>query len=164
MQKKSTFILSVLISALLFSCGKNYKDISKLEFMDKVLPKVEINHVEVRNLETLLIYTNDKKPYKIKDIPSNSIDDFLKEIKSKNDNMYVSYTTESNNLSFKLIIFQLFTLIIPFLILAHIILLWISLRKIIKSEVDNMEKILYTIISIFFPFFGSVLYLTTKRR
>ncbi len=78
--------------------------------------------------------------------------------------MWVSYTTESNSLSYKIFIFQLFSLIIPFLILAHIILLWISLRRIIKSEIDNMEKMVYTIISIFFPFFGSIIYLTTKKR
>jgi len=46
----------------LFSCGKDYEEISKLEFIDKVLPKVEINNVEVRNNEIILIYTNEKKP------------------------------------------------------------------------------------------------------
>ncbi|WP_432264567.1 PLDc N-terminal domain-containing protein [Autumnicola lenta] len=59
--------------------------------------------------------------------------------------------------------FHFLSLIVPFLIPAHIILLWIALRRIIKSEADNIEKLVYKIISIFFPFFGPILYLTTGK-
>jgi ATP-dependent Zn protease len=162
MKKNTLLILSVLISTLLISCG-NSQEVSKSEFIDNVLPKVEINNVEIRNNEIILIHTNENKPYKIKDVPPYSIDDFLNEIISKNEKISVHYTNESNGNYYILSIFQLFSLIIPFLILAHIILLWISLRRIIKSEIDNMEKMVYTIISIFFPFFGSIIYLTTKK-
>ncbi len=164
MQKTKLFIFSILISTLLFSCGKDYAEVSKSEFINKVLPKVDIVKVEIKNNEKLLIYTSENKSYVIKDFSPNSMDGFLNEIKSKNKNMHVSYINVSNSISNQLIMFQLFTLIIPFLILAHIILLWVSLRKIIKSEIDNIEKIVYTIISIFFPFFGSIIYLTTKKH
>ncbi len=164
MQKTKLFIFSILISTLLFSCGDDYEKVSKSEFIKKVLPKNDINKVVVENNDKLFIYTNENKPYSIEDLSPNTIEDFLNELKSKNENMYVEYGTKSNSFSIKLMMFQLFSLIIPFLFLAHIILLWISLRRIIKSEIDNMEKMVYTIISLFFPFFGSIIYLTTKKR
>ncbi|WP_417886454.1 PLDc N-terminal domain-containing protein [Zunongwangia sp.] len=59
---------------------------------------------------------------------------------------------------------QLLNLLIPILIISHIILICIALRKIIKSTANDLEKILYAIISIFVPFFGPIIYLTTKPK
>lgn len=163
MQKTKLFFLSILISTLFISCSKDYDEVSESEFINNVLPTVGINRVVVENTDKILIYTDKNNSYVIENFSPNSIDDFLNKLKSKNENMYVVYTTESNDFSYKLFLFQFFTLIIPFLIFAHFLLLWISLRKIIKSKIDTLEKILYAIISIFFPFFGSLIYLTTKK-
>nr|WP_237690414.1 PLD nuclease N-terminal domain-containing protein [Salegentibacter tibetensis] len=79
--------------------------------------------------------------------------------------MTETYVTESNELfSSFLLLYQALYLIIPLLILVHIILLWIALRRIIRSQIESTEKLVYTIIALFFTFFGPIIYLTTGKR
>ena len=80
------------------------------------------------------------------------------------DNISVHYTSASNGSNLGLFVWQTLYLIFPVIILCHIVFLWISLKKIIKSKTDNSEKILSAIISIFFPLFGPLVYLTTKQK
>lgn len=149
---------------LLTSCNEDYKDVSKSEFSKKILLKVDVKRLEIKNNEEILIYTDEITPYRIKMNTSTEIQEFVDFLNSNDDNITIGYTTNPIGFQFGLLQRQTLHLIIPLIILSHIVLLWIALRKIIKSESDNMEKILYAFISIFFPFFGSLIYLTTKRH
>ncbi|WP_026809544.1 PLD nuclease N-terminal domain-containing protein [Arenibacter latericius] len=161
MQITSYLILSILISLLLFSCNKDYVDISQSEFLENVLPKAEINSVSIENNELFLVATSDNKTYSVKDEGSNSFDVLLNKIQSENQNIEVSYAHGANSFGH---IFFLIPFLIPFLILLHILFLWIALRRIIQSAVAPTEKLVYTIISIFVPLVGPLIYLTTKKN
>ncbi|PHR99152.1 MAG: hypothetical protein COA80_04370 [Leeuwenhoekiella sp.] len=154
-------IIPVLISILFTSCSDDYEEISKSEFIDTVLQDQKITSLEIENKEKIHIYTNENKYYVISDLSSHSLDDLVDEIRSKNGAVLVKYLAPETSIILDVLMSLLF---LPLIIPAHIILLWIALRKIIKSEVEDTEKILHAIISIFFPFFGPIIYLTTKRK
>lgn len=162
MRIKTLYLLLVLLPFLFFSCGKDHNEISETQFINSVLPEVEIDRVEIKNLEDALVYTNEQKTYKITLGSRNSAEEFVNRIRAKNEKVAIGYTTESSS-PFWVSIMQFLPLIFPLLILIHLILLWIALRRIIKSHTDNIEKLVYTIISIFFPFFGPIIYLTTNK-
>ncbi|MCM4167500.1 hypothetical protein KCTC52924_01001 [Arenibacter antarcticus] len=161
MQKTSIFILSIFISVLLFSCTGDYEEVSEQEFINNILPEVDINNVTIKNNELILISTNDNERYRIKGNPPNSLNILINKIQSENQNFGVTYTDEPNYFGS---IFLLIPILMPFIILVHIILLWVALRRIIQSTVAPMEKLVYTIISIFVPLFGPIIYLTTKKN
>lgn len=164
MIRKLFFILLTLLAVMATSCGKNYREVSSAEFTEKLLPKLNVKHLVVENNENLIIYTEEKTPYKIEIDSPTRLNETIDAIRSKNKNSSITYISEAENFQLGLFIWQMIYRVIPILILIHVILLWITLRKIIKSEKDHMEKMLYAIISIFFPFFGSLIYLTTKQN
>ncbi|MBZ9729405.1 PLDc N-terminal domain-containing protein [Salegentibacter sp. JZCK2] len=129
-------------------------------------PEVDVNNIEIKKDE-LMVHTAEEETYKVNLGSRNSIkkQEFLNEIKAKNPGMTETYVTESNELfSSFLLLYQALYLIIPLLILVHIILLWIALRRIIRSQIESTEKLVYTIIALFFTFFGPIIYLTTGKR
>lgn len=156
------FLFTIIISTFLISCGENYKEISKSEFSEQVLPKVDINKIEIENYETIMIYTDEKVPYRMKIKNSRDLQRFVNVLRSDNQNISIVYTSNDSHLG--LFLWQSLYLIFPLLLLSHLVLLWVALKKIIKSETDNLEKILNAIVSIFFPFFGPIIYLTTKPK
>ncbi len=167
MQKSKSLIVLVLFSILLVSCGKDYEEVSGPEFINTVLPEVDVNHVEIMTrTNEITVYTDKQETYKVNLGSRNSIkkQEILNEIKAKNPEITETYVTESNELFPFLLIYQALYLIIPIFMLFHIILLWIALRRIIRSQIESTEKLVYTIIAIFFPFFGPIIYLTTGKR
>ncbi|WP_432271476.1 PLD nuclease N-terminal domain-containing protein [Autumnicola tepida] len=164
MRKITIFILLFIFSVLHFSCGKNYKEISQPEFITTVLPKIEVRKVEVKNDESMLIYTNEAEAYKVETGSTISTEDLLEKVTSANTGATVTYTSVPRSLPFLLSIWPFLYLLFPFIGLLHIILLCFSLRKIIKSKIPATEKLVYVVISIFFPFFGPIIYLTSHKN
>lgn len=158
MPKKILLILSILFSFLLSSCSKNYKEVSESEFINNILPNIEINNMEV-NKNEVIVHTNEEKGYKVKLDSPNSVPAFLNKIASQNKNFSVLHDSSENTL----ILLTLLPLVFPLIILIHIILLTIALSRIIKSEINSVEKLVYTIISLFFIVIGPIIYLTTKK-
>lgn len=164
MIKKLLFTIPILIAIFTTSCNENYNDVTQSEFRKTILPNVDINRLKIENNEDVIIYTDAESPYRIKMKNPNEIQEFVGFLNSNGENIPLHYTTTSNSSEFGLFLWQTLSLIFPIIILSHIILLWISLRKIIKSKADSSEKIFSAIISIFFPFFGPLIYLTTKQK
>ena len=167
MQKSKSLIVLVLFSILSISCGEDHKEVSVSEFTNTVLPEIEINNVEaMTETNEIIIYTVEEDTYKVNLGTMDPIEkhELMNEIKVKNPGVTETYVLESNELFSPFLIFQALYLIIPILILTHIILLWIALKKIIRSQIESTEKLVYTIITIFFPVFGSIIYLTTGKR
>ena len=164
--RNTTFsILFVLFSIFLSSCS-NHKEVSKTEFINTVLPKVDVNYVEIKNNEKILVHTVEEETYKVNagSMTRGEINEFVDTIRARNEHISVHQETilGSNHPGRYLLDFIPF--IFPLLFIIHIILLWIALKRIIRSNIDSMEKLVYTIISIFFPFFGPILYLTTGKK
>ncbi len=162
MRKITIYLTLVLFTILLLSCSSDYQEISGSEFVEKVLPNVDVQSIEVKNQEEILIST-DQEHYKIELNSGSSIQEYLNIIRSYDDNFNETYTA-SEGFRPSLFLYQFFIALFPLLILLHIILLWIVLRKIIRSGVESVEKLIYTMIVIFVPFMGPIIYLTTKRR
>jgi ATP-dependent Zn protease len=164
MIKKLLFTIPLLIAIFTTSCSENYNDVTQSDFRKTILPNVDINRLEIENNEEVLIFTDAESPYRIRMKNSTEIQKFVEFLNSNDENISIHYTTTPNGSEYGLFIWQMLYLIFPIIILSHIVLLWISLRKIIKSKTDNSEKIFSAIISIFFPFFGPLIYLTTKQK
>ncbi|WBL25147.1 PLDc N-terminal domain-containing protein [Zunongwangia sp. HGR-M22] len=162
MRKSLLFLIPVLICLISVGCGKDSKEISFTEFNEEILPSEEIEKVVIEDREDILVYTSEKVPYKLKASEIDNIEEFIDNLHSKQENIDITYNTNVTNTG--ILLGQLFNLLVPILLLTHIILLWISLRKVIKSTAGDLEKILYAMISILVPFFGPIIYLTTKRR
>ena len=162
MRKITIYLTLVFSTILLLSCSSDNQEISSSEFIEKILPKVDVQSIEVKNQGEILIFT-DQEPYKIELNSGSSTNEFINIIRSKDNNFNITYTASEGFIP-SLFLFQFFTALFPLLILLHIILLWIVLRKIIKSEVESLEKLVYTMIVIFVPFIGPIIYLTTKKR
>lgn len=127
--------------------------------MEEVLPNSTVHTISVKNNNAIIETATAAKAFRIKDVPAEDLEVLLNKIQSKNDQVAVTFSQESNSMPN---IFFLMPFLMPFLILLHIILLWVALRIIIKSAVDPMEKLVHTFISILVPFFGPLIYLTTK--
>ncbi|WBL22942.1 ATP-dependent metallopeptidase FtsH/Yme1/Tma family protein [Zunongwangia sp. HRR-M8] len=162
MRKSLLFLIPVLICLISVGCGKDSKEISLTEFKEEILPSEEIEKVVIEDREDIFIYTSEKAPYKLKASEIGNIEEFIDNLHSQQENIDITYNTNVTNTG--ILLWQLFNLLVPILLLIHIILLWISLRKVIKSTAGDLEKILYAMISILVPFFGPIIYLTTKRR
>lgn len=163
MQKRVFVFFSIFVSILSFSCSNDYKEITLTEFTEKVLPSEEIQKVVLKNQEELLISTSQKETYKIEPISQYNIEELVSTIQTNNKNVNITYQQETNAF-YGLLFWQFINLLVIILFISHIILLCIALRKIIKSAANDLEKILYAIISIFVPFFGPIIYLTTKPK
>lgn len=164
MLKRLLFTITLLISFITISCSEKYEEVSQNEFLKTVLPEVKIKRVQIENNEKILIETYENFNYRIEINNSNDAQEFITLLEKSNQNFEIVYSHTSTEVNIKLFIYQTLVLLIPILIIAHVILLWIALRKIIKSETDSLEKILCAMISIFFPFFGPLIYLTTERK
>lgn len=162
--KKLPFCVLIFISVVLLSCSNDYKDVSKSEFITKILPTVEVEKVTIKNNEEVLVETEANEHYRIELGSVGQANSFINELDSVDDNFKVIYDHSSPGTEITLIFWQTLSLIIPLLMLAHIVLLLVAIRKILKSGTENSEKILNTIISIFIPFFGPIIYLTNKKQ
>lgn len=166
MHKNYLIIFSFLFAILFIACSNDKRDVSASEFINDILPEVEVKQVLVENMEKILIQTAGSETYSIN---INSMDRmeteaFLNRIRMETNEIPVSYQSTPSPTAYIFELLSLLPLISLFLILIHIILLWIALKRIIKSEIDNIEKLVYTIISIFFPFFGPIIYFTAGRK
>ncbi|MDN3595353.1 PLDc N-terminal domain-containing protein [Zunongwangia endophytica] len=162
MRKALLFLIPLLICLISIGCGSDSKEISLNEFNEEILPSEEIKKVVIEDREDIFIYTSEKVPYRLKASEIGDIEEFIDHLYSQQENIDITYNANVNNTG--LLLWQLFNLLVPILLLTHIILLWIALRKVIKSTAGDLEKILYAMISIFVPFFGPIIYLTTKPK
>lgn len=161
MPRRLLFIASVLM--MLMSCSKEPKNVSRAEFTENILPDVDVQNLTVKDGNSVVIRTNENKEYRIEVGSAEQADDLIKEIESKDNNFSIMYDVSSAGIGTALAIWQFLYFLFPALFLAHVILLWVALRKIIRSGEDGMHKILYAMISIFFPFFGPIIYLNAKK-
>ena len=140
MQKTTLSILLVLFSIFITSCS-NHKEVSKTEFINTVLHEVDVNTVEVKNNE-ILIHTVEQETYNVdaSSMTRGEINEFVNTIRAKNEHIGVHYNiiNPGSNSPVRYLL-DFIPLLFPLLFFTHIILLWIALKRIIRSEVDNTE-------------------------
>ncbi|MCH4822092.1 PLD nuclease N-terminal domain-containing protein [Gramella lutea] len=156
------FIASVLM--MLMSCSKDHKNVSRSEFIKIILPEADVQNVTVKDENSVLIKTDENAQYRVEVNSAKQANEFIKEIESQDNSFSIIYDVSSEGIGAALAIWQFLYFLFPALLLAHVVLLWVALRKIIRSGEDGMHKILYAMISIFFPFFGPIIYLKAKKR
>ncbi|UAB86415.1 PLDc N-terminal domain-containing protein [Zunongwangia sp. SCSIO 43204] len=89
--------------------------------------------------------------------------DLVSAVQTTNVGVKIIYSN-TVDAGFGLYVWQLFSWVLIFVIPIHFVLLIIALIKIIRSTVAMNEKILYALISIFFPFFGSIIYFAVGKK
>lgn len=152
----------VLVLLLIFSCSKDYRDISPQEITE-MLPELEINRIQVVEGEVVRLHVANGKPYQVDLDQIEGTGSFVSLIKEWNENASVEYIHSTGRFSWSLILYQLFTILILLLIVLQVVLLWFSLKKIIRGKYDPMEKLVHLGIVLFAPVIGPLVFLSTKR-
>ncbi|ETN93851.1 hypothetical protein [Zhouia amylolytica] len=163
---KKFISLSVLLFCYVFiSCNSRTQKASETEFINEILPQINIGSLEIENKKSLKVITEKDKTYLVELTSTKEINDLVEKILEENPSIPISRFSKTNNSYFNHAIFyMLIQFLMPFLIIIHLILLWVCLKKILKSPVHGSDKLTNTIIVIFVPLLGSIIYLTTKKE
>lgn len=163
MQKSILYLGIALTLLLLSSCSKDYTEISATEFTAEVLPQIQVERIEVIKNRLVRIFPYKGTPYEVELEQADSAVAFVARIRAQNENAQVEYVIDEGSMSWILTIYQLIPLIFLLLFILQIVLLWLSIKKILKSGNDNMEKLVHSVIVIFAPLIGPILFLTTRN-
>lgn len=162
MQRSLLLMGTVLILLLNGSCSKDYREISALE-ITKMLPELKIDHIEVVEGEFVRLHVADGKPYQVDLDRVESEENFVSHVKAWNENASVEYVNRTGSFSWAITFYQLLPILFLLLIILHIVLLWLSLKKIIKRHDAPMEKLVHLIMVLFAPVIGPIVFLSTKK-
>ena len=150
----------ILVCSVLFSCRKDYREVSRDTFIHKVLPVERVSMVTVHNNKVIEIYTGKALPYRVTVASEETTHDLIEKIYVKNLAATVSYSNGEQQYNLMLVS-QLLILFILLSIMAHLILMSISLKKIISLEEKVNEKLYQTLLVVFLPLIGPMMYLTS---
>lgn len=152
----------VILLFLMFSCSKDYRKISPLEITE-MLPELKINRIEVVEGEIVRLHVANGKPYQVDLDQVEGKENFISHIRDWNENASVEYIHSTGSYSWFLIFYQLFQILILLLIILQVVLLWFSLKRIIRERYEPMEKLVHLVIVLFAPVIGPLVYLTSKK-
>ena len=162
MLRKLSIVFAILISVLTISCDQK-SEISKAEFTEEILPNEDITRLNINNDEEGIAVSRGGNEYKVKLANRAEALDLINQVESSNSGVTIARST-TVNAGLGLYVWQLFSWVLICFIPLHFILLIIALIKIIKSTIAMNEKILYAVISIFFPVFGSIIYFAVGKK
>ncbi|MFC6858315.1 PLDc N-terminal domain-containing protein [Zunongwangia atlantica] len=161
MLRKLSIVFAILISVFIISCDKK-DEISLVEFTEEILPNEEITELTINNGHAVVI-SGGGNEYMVNLVNRAEMLDLVSAVQTTNVGVDIIYSN-TVDAGFGLYVWQLFSWVLIFFIPIHFVLLIIALIKIIRSTVAMNEKILYALISIFFPFFGSIIYFAVGKK
>jgi len=161
MLRKLSIVFAILISVFIISCD-NKDEVSLVEFTEEILPNEEITALTINNGHAV-VTSGDGNEYMVNLENRAEMLDLVSAVQTTNFGVDIIYSN-TVDAGFGLYVWQLFSWVLIFFIPIHFVLLIIALIKIIRSTVTMNEKILYALISIFFPFFGSIIYFAVGKK
>jgi len=166
MKKIILLLITVTLSFSFINCSSNsLEEISISEFNNRIIKtykidKIKIENYEVENTKKVFLYAgSQQKVFYIKSVSEQTINFIISSIKAEQQSSpTVSRTSRPSSISEQLRTYLIH--LIPIGLLAlYILLLVLTLINLINSKFEeSIDKLVWTIIIIFLPLIGMLMY------